>query len=317
MSTGIVVTSEVTHATPAAFATHIIDRDQKDRIADQYFDNQYQNQPIVDVLLGGGFANFGRKDRNLIAEFESKGYQFVDSKTSLMASHNDKLLGLFADWGLAKMFDRKPETPSLANMTRVALKCLAKNENGFLLVVEASQIDWAAHANDIVGVMSEMEDFELALKEVIHFAKKRQDTLVIATSDHVTGGLSVGSKYSGVGIDFWDTHVVKSFKYTPEKIVAKAQKSKDLLAEFSKASTVELTVEEIERLKQIDLSHFAKARRSVARIITEKSHTGWTTHGHTGEDVYLYAYGPQKEQLYGHWDNTKIGQFIFELLVNH
>ena len=73
--------------------------------------------------------------------------------------HNTQVLGLFSKGGLLKMIDRSKETPSLADMTTSALERLNQNPNGFFLMVEGSQIDWAAHDNDIVGAMSEMEDF--------------------------------------------------------------------------------------------------------------------------------------------------------------
>ncbi|WP_217608794.1 alkaline phosphatase, partial [Bacillus sp. GbtcB15] len=78
-------------------------------------------------------------------------------------------------------------------MTNAAIDRLNKNKNGFFLMVEGSQIDWAGHDNDIVGAMSEMEDFERAFKAAIEFAKKDKNTLVVATADHATGGLSLGA----------------------------------------------------------------------------------------------------------------------------
>lgn len=69
------------------------------------------------------------------------------------------------------MIDRNEKTPSLEEMTNAAIERLNKIKR-FLLMVEGSQIDWAGHDNDIVGAMSEMEDFEKAFKAAIEFAKK-------------------------------------------------------------------------------------------------------------------------------------------------
>ena len=99
------------------------------------------------------------------------------------------MLGLFAPGGMPKMIDRDATMPSLRDMTNTAINKLNKNKNGFFLMVEGSQIDWAGHDNDIVAAMSEMEDFEKAFKSAIDFAKKDKHTLVIATADHSTGGL--------------------------------------------------------------------------------------------------------------------------------
>lgn len=313
-STGLVVTSELSHATPAAFATHYVDRDHHENISDQLFDNQYQNRPMVDVLLGGGRKYFQRSSRNLIEAFKAQDYHFVDNRQDLLKSNSQQLLGIFAEEGLARNWDRGEQIPSLVDMTQVALKQLSQNPQGFFLVVEASQIDWAAHDNDIIGILAEMEDFERALKAVLDFAKNDKQTLVIATADHETGGLSIGSKASGKDVYHWNFDVLKTFKYTPEKIARLAIENQDIIAEFEKATSLKLTAKEKRRLKKVKLKKHEKVYRAINKIISKRSFTGWTTYGHTGEDVYLYAYGPQSHRLYGHWDNTKVGQFIFEML---
>jgi alkaline phosphatase len=314
LSTGLVATSEIVHATPAAFASHHLDRDQMNDIADQYFDNQHDGLPMVDVMLGGGLEYFARDDRDLLAEFSGKGYSLVSNRSEMLAADNDKLLGLFAQEGLPKMWDRKPSTPSLGDMAKTAIQKLSKNPRGFFLVIEASQIDWAAHDNDIVGVISEMQDFETAIKTVMDFATEDGNTLVIATADHETGGLSIGSKASGEDFYYWDIGVIKTFKYTPAKMTDDAQASGDLIAAFQKVTSLELTEDEKEKLLKVDLEDWEQTRRAVSEVINKRSFTGWTTYGHTGVDVNLYAFGPGSEAFRGHWDNTRVGQLIFELL---
>ena len=191
-STGLVATSEITHATPAAYGAHNVSRKNMAEIADDYFDDQIDGQHKVDVLLGGGSELFARKDRDLVKEFSQAGYGHVTDKKSLNENQDDKILGLFAPGGLPKMIDRTEEVPSLADMTEAALQRLDKNEKGFFLMVEGSQIDWAGHSNDIVGAMSEMQDFEAAFEKAIDFAKKDGETLVVTTADNSTGGLSLG-----------------------------------------------------------------------------------------------------------------------------
>ena len=171
-STGLVATSEITHATPAAFGAHDISRKNMDAIANDYFDEKIKGKHKVDVMLGGGVKNFVRKDRNLTEEFKKSGYSYVTDRDQLLNDKNDQILGLFAPGGLDKMIDRNEKTPSLEEMTNAAIERLNKNKNGFFLMVEGSQIDWAGHDNDIVGAMSEMEDFEKAFKAAIEFAKK-------------------------------------------------------------------------------------------------------------------------------------------------
>jgi len=314
LSTGLVVTSHIIHATPASFAAHNISRRNYNEIADQYFDNQHQGKPMVDIMLGGGTKYFKREDRNLVSEFVKQGYSYVETKQQLLNSESDKMLGLFGEVALAKMLDREKFTPSLADMTKVALKQLSKNNKGFFLMVEGSQIDWASHSNDIVGVMSEMQDFELAFKQVIDFAKQKGNTLVILTADHETGGLSVGSSASGKGRYYWNYDALNKIYYTPEKIARDAKVSKDLIEEFNKGTSIKLTAAESKSLKSVDFTDWYKSYKAVAKIINQRSFTGWTSEGHTGVDVNLYAFGPGSESLRGHWDNTKVGRVIFEWL---
>ncbi|MFA5667760.1 MAG: alkaline phosphatase [Balneolaceae bacterium] len=206
LSTGLVATSTITHATPASFAAHVKHRKMEDVIAEQYLDAD------VDVLLGGGLEFFipqteegsSRKDdRNLVDEFSALGYDFVDNAQDLEANTSDKLLGLFALQGI----DSKNRTPSLTQMTDRALDVLNKNEKGFFLMVEGSQIDWGGHANDVEYVIREMRDFDDAVKSVLDFAVQDGETLVVFTADHETGGMTMQkSKLESTEMEiYWTT----------------------------------------------------------------------------------------------------------------
>ncbi len=313
-STGMVVTSQVYHATPAAFIAHEHDRNNYTEISNQFFDNQYLGRPYIDVLLGGGRKYFTREPRNIAREFEKIGYELANTRQELLASKSPNVIGLFAEIGMDKMLDRSEQTPSLADMTRVAISKLSQNPNGFFLLVEGSQIDWAGHENDIVGAMSEMADFEGALAEGLKFAKSNSETQIIVTADHSTGGLSVGAQVNGHDYYQWNSEVVKSFRLTPNKIMELAQLSGDLLAEFEKATHLRLDEKDKERLRTAPIKNYYKSLKVITDIINELSYTGWTTLGHTGVDVNLYAYGPASDQLVGNWDNTILADFMFSLM---
>ena len=314
MSTGLVATSQLSHATPAAFASHQESRKNHVDIVNQYIDSRYQGMPYIDVLLGGGKEYFVREDRNVAEEFRTLGYQLVTNKDELNSVNNGRMLGLFADSGLKMMLDRDSSTPSLADMTEAAINQLSSNEKGFFLMVEGSQIDWAGHANDIVGAMSEMSDFEVAVSRAIDFAKKSGDTQVIVTADHSTGGLSIGSEVEGKSYYQWNSEVIRSFTRTPEDIARKAALSGDLLSELKKYSKLNLSDREIKLLNQVDVEDTWAARQAIMQIVDEQSYTGWTTKGHTATDVFLYAYGPASSQLVGNWDNTELAEFMFNLV---
>lgn len=313
-ATGLVATSEITHATPASFGAHDEHRKNMNAIADDYYDDLINGKHKVDVLLGGGTSLFVRPDRNLTEEFKKSGYSYVTNKEQLLKDSNAKVLGLFAPGGLPKMIDRNEDIPSLQEMTTSAIERLNKDKDGFFLMIEGSQIDWAGHDNDIVGAMSEMEDFEKAYKAAIEFAKKDKHTLVIATADHSTGGYSIGAD----GVYNWFGKPIKAAKRTPDFMADQIAKGADVeqtLKTLIDQNLLELTSQEIQSVK--DAAATKKAMNidnAIEAIFNKRSHTGWTTGGHTGEDVPVYAFGPYKARFAGQVDNTDHAKIIFDIL---
>ncbi|MEV5039474.1 alkaline phosphatase [Peribacillus frigoritolerans] len=313
-ATGLVATSEITHATPASFGAHDENRKNMNSIADDYYNELIKGKHKIDVLLGGGKSNFVRPDVNLAKAFEKDGYSYVTDKNQMLKDKNEQVLGLFASEGLPKMIDRPSETPSLADMTSSAIQRLNKDKDGFFLMVEGSQVDWAGHDNDIVGAMSEMEDFEKAYKAAMEFAKKDKHTLVVATADHSTGGFSIGAK----GIYNWFGEPIKAAKRTPDFMADAIVKGADVektLKQFINQNVVKLTDGEIKTVTEAAKSkNVTNVDNAIEAIFDNRTNTAWTTGGHTGEDVPVYAYGPYKERFAGQVDNTDQAKIIFELL---
>ncbi len=310
-STGLVATSEITHATPAAFGAHDVSRKNMDAIGSDYFDEKINGKHKVDVLLGGGINNFVRKDRNLTEEFKKDGYSYVTDRQQLLNDKSDQILGLFAPGGFDKMIDRNDKAPSLAEMTNAAIDRLNKNKNGFFLMVEGSQIDWAGHDNDVVAAMSEMEDFERAFKAAIEFAKKDKHTLVVATADHSTGGFSLGTK----GEYNFDVKPIKAAKRTPDFMAAEIAKGANVEETLKKYIDLELTPEEIKSVNDAATSKdVTKIDNAIEAIFNKRSYTGWTTEGHTGEDVGVYAFGPGKYLFAGVQENTNLAKRVFDII---
>ncbi|RWZ54686.1 alkaline phosphatase [Halobacillus fulvus] len=314
-ATGLVSTSQINHATPAAFGAHDVSRNNYNAIADDYYDEMIDGEHKVDVMLGGGTAYFDRDDRNLTEEFQESGYSYVTSKEEMLSDDNDQILGLFAPKGLDKAIDRDEETPSLEEMTTTALDKLSQDKDGFFLMVEGSQIDWAGHDNDVVAAMSEMEDFEKAFEEAIEFAKKDKHTLVVATADHSTGGISIGRG----GPYVFNPEVIAAAERTPDYMAAEIADGADVEETLNAYSGLDLTQEEIDTVKEaaqpedgsIDVVAVDDA---IENIYNERSGTGWTTGGHTGVDVNVYAYGPQTDKFSGLNENSETGQKLFEVL---
>ncbi|MDQ0200366.1 alkaline phosphatase [Neobacillus ginsengisoli] len=308
-STGLVGTSQINHATLAAFAAHSESRNEYNKIADDYFDERIDGNHKIDVMLGGGTSYFFRDDRNLTEEFVKNRFGYVSNLQELMTNKNEQLLGLFAPIELPKQIDRDQTVPSLSQMTRAALQRLQQNPNGFFLLVEGSQIDWAGHDNDIVGAMSEVKDFEAAFKETIHFALDREDTIVIATADHSTGGMSIdrNDNYK------WNPSVIKSILSTPLVIATQLHKTKDMTA-LKQHMHFTLHEEDLKTLQSTLEMEIEDTRQALINIINHYSSTGWTTKGHTGEDVPIYAYGLNRHLFSGRMENSDIARILFDII---
>ncbi|HEX6594984.1 MAG TPA: alkaline phosphatase [Bacillota bacterium] len=311
-STGLVATSQVNHATPASFGAHNESRNNYNEIADDFLDDQIDGEPKIDVILGGGTNYFERKDRNLAEEFQKAGFSYVQTKEELLHDDNEQVLGLFAPVGLDKAMDRTEKQPSLAEMTEAALDRLNNNKDGFFLMVEGSQIDWAGHDQDIVAAMSEMEDFEEAFSLAIDFAKNDPHTLVIATADHSTGGLAMGIN----GEYKWDPSPLHAAKRTPDFMAEQIANGEDPKEVLAKYIDLDLTNDEIQSIREVASGETEEIDDAIEQIFDKRSGTGWTTSGHDGVDVNVYAYGPQSDRFVGLLDNHELGQQVIDLLNN-
>ena len=183
-STGVVVVCSVTHATPASFVAHQDNRNKEEEIALDYL------KTPVDVFIGGGLKFFQNRsdNRNLVKELKEKGYTVAVNMDEVKKVKSGKLAGLVADEHPGGVKERKN---MLAEASLAAINLLNQNKNGFFLMIEGSQIDWAGHDNSSSHVISETLDFDETIGAVLDFAKKDGNTLVVITADHETGGLTV------------------------------------------------------------------------------------------------------------------------------
>lgn len=310
-STGLVSTSQITHATPAAFASHVVSRRQYSDIANQFFDNQWQGKPMVNVLLGGGLDDMKREDRDLVSEFKDAGYKVALNRSELLALDGDRLLGLFAPIGLPRAWDLDNTTPSLAEMTGVALKSLAQNPKGFFLVVEGSQVDWASHGKSIVGVISEMEGFIAAVQAVLEFARQHPDTLVIITADHETGGMAIGRD----DIYRWNVKPLQGLKATPSamtaRFIAGEERLSSIVADSVSFNLSESEIADLDAAAREEMEAFGV----IADLFNQRTNTGWSSGGHTGVDVPLYVFGPGSENFRGVMQNETLGRVMWDTLL--
>ncbi|GAB5401294.1 MAG: alkaline phosphatase [Aureisphaera sp.] len=185
MATGVIATSSITHATPAAFYAHSTSRRKEEEIA------SYLPNSGVDFFAGGGLEFFNkRKDSlDLLSELTAKG--FVVDTVGLSKKDAQKQGFLLAQRGMPTMETRGDFLPK---STQLALDQLSKNENGFFLIIEGSQIDWGGHDRDGEYLIAELLDFDATIGVALDFAKTNGETLVIVTADHETGGFTLSSK---------------------------------------------------------------------------------------------------------------------------
>ncbi|WP_457807671.1 alkaline phosphatase [Kushneria sp. EE4] len=314
-STGVVSTSSVTHATPAVFGANVADRNDATTIAEQFIGNDQ-----LDVMLGGGLQYFtseedgGMAASDLLAQAESQGYTFAGNATDLESVEGDRLLGLFADDAMDTSYGESgDDQPTLAQMTQTALDTLSQNEDGFFMMVEGSQIDWAGHANDAGWAMNDSLAFEDAVKTAQQFSEENPDTLIVIAPDHETGGMSAQSTQDN------NASIYQNFTATYEQMYDEAGERinaagddagaagimQSTVAEMTGGS-VELTDEELDTILSADDADAGLA--ALTQTLNAQGGISFSSGNHTAENVPLYASGPGSDIFAGLLDNTEVGQ---------
>ncbi|QSX30532.1 alkaline phosphatase [Shewanella cyperi] len=300
LATGIAVSCQINHATPAAFLSHNDSRRNYDAIAESYLDSDAQ------VLLGGGQRYFPDA---LLARFRDKGYQTLSEFDQLDGISSGKVLGLFADVQLPWAMD-EPQAHKLSKLTAKALELLSAQEQGFVLLVEGSLIDWAGHGNDIAAAMGEMNEFANAIEVVEQYVRSHGDTLMVVTADHNTGGMSIGA----AGEYKWTPEVLRTLNASPETMATMALANEDWQQPLAQQLAFAPSADEYAELAKARMQGKDVLESAIKRLIDVRSNTGWTTGGHTGVDVQVFAAGPASSLFNGHQDNTDIAQKLMSLL---
>ncbi|ORZ11543.1 alkaline-phosphatase-like protein [Absidia repens] len=237
MLTGLVVTSRVSHATPASFSAHVADRNMEPNIAAQ----QIGDNPLgrsVDLMFGGGACEFlsnatqgsCRTDtQDLFQQAQDQfGWTVQRSRQEFDALSADQvklpLMSIFTPQHMSYEIDRNPTVePSLKEMTAKALNVLSqKADKGFFLMIEGSRIDMAAHSNDPAAHVHEILAYQQTVALVKDFVNAHPETVLISTSDHETGGLTVGRQVN-------DTY--PEYKWNPE-VISHVKNSSEVLADM-------------------------------------------------------------------------------------
>jgi alkaline phosphatase len=192
-ATGLVSTSAITHATPASFIAHQPKRSMYEEIAADFLKTE------IDVFIGGGHDFFTQRQdgRNLVKELQGNGYHVFGGLDKVPEGIRSKLVVLTAP---AHNPAYRERGEMLLQSTQKAIQVLdASSEKGFFLMVEGSQVDWGGHANDASYVTGEVLDFDKAIGAALKYAVESRNTLVIVTSDHETGGMSLNNGNMSTG----------------------------------------------------------------------------------------------------------------------
>ncbi len=321
-SVGMVVTCQFPHATPSDVMAHFDDRSNYPILAQQLAHNQ------IDVLFGGGTKFITQKMKK---HFENTGTVLIQNDRKKFDEFNgNKIWALFGDVQTSFELDRNPEKePSIAEMTEKALDILSKNKNGFFLMVEGSKIDWSAHANDPVGIISEFIAFDTAFGKALDFAEQDRNTTILVVSDHGNSGFSIGrsnlkKSYSKMSLEdlFGDIAKIKRTSYGLAKILLNTNEE-NFSSVFKQYTDIELTDKELKTLfnksknnKKVAYDKVAYSQtlmQSIIEIFKNRLPFGFTTGGHTGEEVLLSIYNPNNERLMGNVDNSDVHNYLYKI----
>ncbi len=317
---GVVTDVYVTDATPAAFTAHAQNRSQKMDIARQMIDFG------PEVILGGGLDYFSKgENKKLLKTAQKKGYRVALDKSELSAIQSGKVLGLFAGQATPMSIEmyKQPQIPSLKEQTQKAVEILSQNKNGFVLMVEAGKLDWAAHANDAGTLFHELLELDETLGYLKDFADKNEGTLVYINADHDTGtgafayrhvGREKAMKKTAQGEVLYSGDVDYASFNTYKQLAAQKRHLAYLESELKQVPAEKRTPAYLqERLSEglgypVDINQFENLEdvSGIFKQIHQNRGIVWATPSHTSLPLLSVAYGEEADEFSGVYHNTEI-----------
>lgn len=347
--TGMVVTTFITDATPASFSAHAHDRSEQQTIAAQLIGRDHLLGRPVDLLIGGGRCEFvpqsmgGCRDdsRNLLEEASEDGWSLVNNRdefNTLQGGRNVSLplLALLSNGQIPFEVDRNDEQyPSLVESAKTAIRALSDatkdSDKGFFLLIEGSRIDHAGHLNDPGAQVREVLAYDAAYRAAVEFAASSDvETVVISTSDHETGGLTVGRQVTEEYPEYvWYPEVLASVEHSTEHLARRLSNYHPKSSEKRRHEMVKYIKHNILGPKGLNLSDIVRddvrrvihnrknAQAVLSEILSVRAQIGWSTHGHTAVDVNVYGYAKNMadlDMLRGGNENIEFATFVSEYL---
>ncbi|MBO8436133.1 MAG: alkaline phosphatase [Spirochaetes bacterium] len=343
---GIVSTVTINHATPAAFYAHIASRND-------YYDIGLQMAESGFEYFAGGSVNKADDGEKSIYEvLADNGYMVTNDKDTILSlnSNSGKVYAyspvLQDDGAMPYAIDAPADSLRLKDFVKKGIDVLY-NETGFFMMVEGGKIDWAGHANDAVANMSDTIALDEAVEVALEFAKDHPDeTLILVTGDHETGGMTIGYAATGYNTAFdilraqkcsyiqFDSYVEEAKadgSFTFDDMMAMVEEYFGLVAPGQSAENEALVMNDYEYAKlqkayeddqtgntdgyeeSLLYGGYSPISVTLTHIINNKAGIGWTSYAHTGLPVPVYAYGEGAELFSGAYDNTEVALRLMDL----
>ena len=350
MSVGVITSVNLNHATPAAFYAHQASRNDYYDIGLELVESGFE------YFAGGGLlsptgAEGGQTDLYELAA--DAGYQVVRTQAEAEAVTEGPVIVIdehLADSdAMAYEIDRTDDMWSLANYVEKGIEVLSANENGFFMMCEGGKIDWACHANDAASTIRDTEALADAVQVAIDFAAEHpEETLILVTGDHETGGLTIG--FAGTDydtyLDLLESQTISFAKYDSDYVAAYKENQtpfEDVLADIEtlfglkaegdaddklvltdyemaqlqaayKKSVHGTAASEYDQEEYVLYGTYEPLSVTITHIINNKSGISFTSYSHTGLPVAVLADGVGSETFNGYYDNTEIYNKLASLL---
>ncbi len=336
----ILTTVPADDATPGAFYAHVPNRSMFYEIGRDAADSDYEL--IAGSSLRGTIGKDGQPT-DLIPYLESKGVAMVGSTDELLASDSRRAILIPESsvwgWNMGYAVDAVEGAPTLADMTSAAISHLMKHTpERFFIMAEGGTIDHAGHANDAGTVIKEVLAFDEAIERAIDFYVEHPDeTLIVITADHETGGMSIGNNTTGYNAftQYFEPQKTSKERFSKycDQLIAEGKtitwpEMKQYLsdniglytmipvddardARIQEAFRKTFLEGDVERQETLyaDINHFPV---EVFNMLNDIAGIGWTTGGHSGSVVPLYVAGSGAKLFIGQNDNTAIPEKILK-----
>ena len=343
---GIVSTVTINHATPAAYYAHVASRNDYYEIGLQMAASDF------DYFGGGSVNQADNGDKSIYEVLEDNGYLVTNDRDTILSLNSDsgKVYAyspvLQDDGAMMYALDAEDDQLQLKDFVRKGIDVL-DNETGFFMMVESGKIDWAGHANDALANIYDTLAFDEAIQVAVEFAKQHpEETLIVVTGDHETGGMTIGYAATGYDTAFDILRNQKcSFVAFDEMVaerIAAGDFSFDVLMDMVKENFGLVAPGESAEVEALVMNDYEYARLQKAyddamsgnvdgyeesllyggynpisvtltHIINNKAGIGWTSYAHTGLPVPVYAYGEGAEAFIGSYDNTQVALRLMDL----